>query len=71
MGLRSSYVGGCGDRDDLAEVDRDHARDQRHELAQLVLDQKNGEVFLTMQTFDQLRERLDFAAAEPGERFIQ
>src|SRR5450759_5017018 len=78
IGLRSSDIGfdhariahdigGRRDRDDLAEVDRDDARDQRHELAQLVLDQKNGEVFLAMQTFDQLRERLDFTAAEPGE----
>src|SRR5450759_4470571 len=47
IGLRSSDVGfdhariahdigGRGDRDDLAEVDRYDSRNQRHELAQLV-----------------------------------
>src|SRR3977135_3597942 len=67
----AGYIGGGRDRNDLAEVDGDDARHQRHEFAQLVLDQEDGEFFFAVQTLDQLRKRLDLAATEAGKGFIE
>src|SRR4051794_15790289 len=70
--LRMAHdLGRRPDRDDLAEVDRDHPRDELHELAQLVLDDQDGEPGLGVQATDQRRERLDLAGAEPGEGLVR
>src|SRR5215203_3378542 len=57
--------------DDLAEVERDDAVDQAHELAQLVLDQDDREAFVGVHLADQRRQVGDLGAAEAGEGLVE
>src|SRR5215510_10175235 len=59
------------DGNDFAEIHGDHAFDELHELAQLVLDDQDRESFAVMQRPDQGSKRLDLAAAEAGEGLIE
>src|SRR5579864_8394721 len=64
-------VMGAAHGDDLAEIHRDDLVNKLHELAQLVLDDKDRESLARMERANKRSELVDLAGAEPGERFIE
>src|SRR5213079_1825874 len=68
-GVAHDVVGQAGG-DDLAEVERDDAVDQAHELAQLVLDEHDGEALVGVHLADQRRQVGDLGATQAGERLV-